>query len=135
MLRAMLGVLAGLVVAWLTVALFQFASVAAYPPPPGLDPRDPQQLQDLIAQAPPLASALVMAGWVLAAFDGGLVAAWIARGRAWPAPVVGLCVMAGVLATAWLVRYPTWILVPMIALPLPAARIGGALMQPRARVA
>ena len=47
----------------------------------------------------------------------------------------GLCVLAGAVATAWLVRYPAWMLVPMIALPLPAARLAALMLRPRARVA
>lgn len=131
MLRAILGLLAGLAAAWLTITLFEFASVAAYPPPPGLDPRDPQQLQALIAHAPPLAMALVLAGWVCAAFFGGLVAAWIAHRRVWPALVIGVCVLAGVAGMAWLIPHPTWMTLCGVLLPVPAAWMGARVLRRR----
>jgi hypothetical protein len=42
--RLILGILAGLVVAWLSIALCEFASVFLHRPPPGVDLRDPQAL-------------------------------------------------------------------------------------------
>ncbi|GAA5011417.1 hypothetical protein FNZ56_00570 [Pseudoluteimonas lycopersici] len=134
MLRSILAVLAGLVVAWITVSLFEFASMHAFPPPPGVDVRDPQQLAALIAQMPVGALALVLAGWVVGALDGGLVAASISKRRV-PAIVVGMLVMLGAFLMVAMVPHPMWMSIAGVLLPLPAALFGAWLVRGRKPVA
>ena len=134
MLRSILAVLAGLVVAWITVSLFEFASMHAFPPPPGVDVRDPQQLASLIAQMPVGALALVLAGWIVGALDGGLVATLIAKGRV-PAVVVGVLVMLGAFLMVAMVPHPMWMSIAGVLLPLPAALFGAWLVRGRKTVA
>lgn len=122
MARTILAVLLGVVVAWLTIVLFQFASTAAFPPPPGLDPRDPAQLRALIDAAPPAAMALVLASWAIGAFDGALVTALVARRhRKGAALLIGVLVLAGVVAMIRLVPHPLWMSIAGVLLPVPAA--------------
>jgi hypothetical protein len=126
MLRSILAVLAGLVVAWITVSLFEFASMHTFPPPPGVDVRDPQQVAALVSRMPAGALALVLAGWVVGAFDGGLVAALIAKRRV-PAVVVGALVALSALAMVMMVPHPLWMSIAGVFLPVPAALSGAWL--------
>lgn len=120
--RTILGVVAGVVVAWLTITASQFASAAMFPPPPGLDLRDPGQLAAFIAAVPPVAMALVVIGWTLGAFAGAAVAARISRKHALAAALlVAALVVAGVIANSTLIPHPLWMTVLGVALPLPAA--------------
>jgi hypothetical protein len=130
MLRSILAVLAGLVVAWITVSLFEFASMHTFPPPPGVDVRDPQQVAALVSRMPAGALALVLAGWVVGAFDGGLVAALIAKRRV-PAVVVGALVALGALAMVMMVPHPLWMSIAGVFLPVPAALLGAWLVRGR----
>ena len=130
MLRCILAVLAGLVAAWLTVTLFEFASMHTFPPPPGIDVHDPAQLAQLIAGMPVPALGLVLAGWVIGALDGGLVARLIAK-RRWPAIVVGVVVALGALLMVTTVPHPLWMAVAGVALPIPAALFGAWLARSR----
>ena len=134
MLRSILAVLAGLVVAWITVSLFEFASMHAFPPPPGVDVRDPQQLAALVAQMPVGALGLVLAGWVVGALDGGLVATLISKRRV-PAIVVGVLVMLGAFLMVAMVPHPMWMSIAGVLLPLPAALFGAWLVRGRKTVA
>jgi len=134
MLRSILAVLAGLVVAWITVSLFEFASMHAFPPPPGVDVRDPQQLAALVAQMPVGALGLVLAGWVVGALDGGLVATLISKRRV-PAIVVGVLVMLGAFLMVAMVPHPMWMSIAGVLLPLPAALFGAWLVRGRKKVA
>ena len=134
MLRWILAVLAGLVAAWLTIMLFEFASMRAFPPPPGIDVHDPVQLTQLITQMPVAALGLVLAGWVVGALDGGLVAALIAKRRV-PAIVVGVLVMLGAFLMVSMVPHPVWMSVAGVLLPLPAALFGAWLVRGRNTVA
>ena len=130
MLRTILAVLAGLVVAWITISLFEFASMHAFPPPPGVDVRDPQQLAALVSQMPVAALALVLAGWVVGAMDGGLVSTLIAKRRV-PAIVVGVMVMLGAFLMMVMVPHPLWMAIAGVLLPLPAALFGAWLVRRR----
>ena len=130
MLRSILAVLAGLVVAWITVSLFEFASMHTFPPPPGVDVRDPQQLAALVSQMPVGALGLVLAGWVVGALDGGLVAALISK-RRMPAVVVGALVALGALAMVMMVPHPLWMSIAGVFLPVPAALFGAWLARGR----
>ena len=130
MLRTILAVLAGLVVAWITISLFEFASMHAFPPPPGVDVRDPQQLAALVSQMPVAALALVLAGWVVGAMDGGLVSTLIAKQRV-PAIVVGVMVMLGAFLMMVMVPHPLWMAIAGVLLPLPAALFGAWLVRGR----
>lgn len=119
--RTILGVLAGLVVAWLVMSLFEFGSLALHRPPPGLDLRNPEALALHIAAAPVSAMLLVLAGWVLGAFFGAWVAARIARHRRVAALVIGALMVLGVVANNMLVPHPLWMTIAGILLPIPAA--------------
>ena len=130
MLRCLLAVLAGLVAAWLTVTLFEFASMHTFPPPPGVDVHDPAQLAQLIAGMPVAALGLVLAGWVIGALDGGLVARFICK-RLWPAIVIGVLVMLGAFLMVAMVPHPLWMSIAGGLLPVPAALFGAWLVRGR----
>jgi hypothetical protein len=126
MLRSILAVLAGLVIALITVWLFQFASMHAYPPPPILDPRDPP----LLAGMPAGELALALAGWVVGALDGGLVAGLIAR-KPLPAGIVGTLAALCAMAVVTMVPHPMWLSLAGVLLPVPAALFGAWLVRGR----
>jgi hypothetical protein len=129
--RTILGILAGLVVAWLAMTICEFASLFLHRPPAGFDLRDPQALAAHIAAAPLSAMLVVVIGWALAAFVGGWVAARIARHRLVAALVIGVLVLAGVIANNAMIPHPLWMTVAGIALPLPLAWLAARLVRPR----
>lgn len=129
--RTILGILAGLVIAWLAMTVCEFASLFLHRPPAGLDLRDPQALAAHIAAAPLSAMLVVVIGWALAAFVGGWVAARIARHRLVAALIIGGLVLAGVIANNAMIPHPLWMTVAGIALPLPLAWLAARLVRPR----
>jgi hypothetical protein len=129
--RTILGILAGLVVAWLAMTICEFASLLLHRPPAGLDLRDPQALAAHIAAAPLSAMLVVVVGWALAAFVGAWVAARIARHRRAAALVIGLLVLAGVIANIAMIPHPLWMTVAGLALPLPLAWLAARIASPR----
>ncbi|RZA33063.1 MAG: hypothetical protein EOP92_22820 [Lysobacteraceae bacterium] len=135
MWRSLLGIVVGAVVMWLVVAGIQFASHVIYPPPAGLDPMQPADLERILAASPVGALALVVVAWTLGAFAGGWVAARIARHPRVAAVLVALGVMAGVAGMiAAMPGHPMWMSVLGLVLPVPAALIAAKLAQPRVRV-
>jgi hypothetical protein len=131
--RLILGILAGLLVAWLSIALCEFASVFLHRPPPGIDLRDPQALAAHIAAAPFHAMLIVVAGWALAAFLGGWVAARIARHRRAAALVVAAFVVLGVVANNMMIPHPQWMTIAGLVLPIPLAWLAARMATPRTR--
>ncbi|HRJ63605.1 MAG TPA: hypothetical protein PLR59_04590, partial [Brevundimonas sp.] len=82
MLRTILGIVAGAVVAILTVMGLEMIGHAAMPPPAGLDPADPEDLKQMVAAASTAAKAWVVFAWFGAVVTGGWVARRLSR-KAW----------------------------------------------------
>ena len=96
MLRKVLGALAGIATAVLTVMLMQWLSHIIYPLPDGLEVTNSGAMSAHIAAAPVAALLLVLAGYLIATFDGTFVACLI--GRAPPyiyALLIGVLMLAG----------------------------------------
>ena len=135
-LRFVLGVIAGTVVMFVVIMLIEFLGHQVWPPPPGLDPRNTQDMATVLATAPIGALASVVVAWVAGAFSGGAVAAWISR--RWPrsaAIVVACCVLLGVVGMILMMPgHPTWMAALGILLPVPAALLGAWFARPRRAV-
>lgn len=132
MVRTILAVLAGAVVMWLTIFALEFVGHALFPPPPGLDPKDPAQLQQVIAQMPVGAMAMLVVAWVAGAFTGGYTAAKISFAHPRVAAViVGVLVMLGVAGMVYLVpQHPAWVSALGLLLPIPAALLAARMARP-----
>ncbi|HEX8572048.1 MAG TPA: hypothetical protein VF759_04795 [Allosphingosinicella sp.] len=118
--RLILGIVAGIVVAFATVLAVDFAGHQIYPLPAGLDLDDPQAVGAFIAAMPAAARMLVLAAFFAGALGGGVAAAAVSR-REWAAwPVAGLVVAAGA-AKLLMVPHP----VLLRALTLAAPLLGG----------
>lgn len=122
MLRTILGIIAGVIAMMISVSGFESIGHLLYPPPPGLDPNDLDQLDSIVAAAPIGAMAMLVAGWCLGTLIGGGIAARIARHPRVAAVVVALVVVASVVAMAFLLpSHPTWVAALGILLPVPLA--------------
>lgn len=135
--RTILAVIAGAVVMWLTVFALEFAGQAMFPPPAGLDPKDPAQLSQLVAVMPTGALAMLVVAWVAGAFTGGYTAAKIShRHKRGAAVAIALLVMAGVVGMIYLVpNHPVWVTALGLFLPIPVAVLAARLARtPRAAV-
>ena len=131
--RTVLGVLAGLAAMVVVIMLVQLGSAQWFPPPQGVDMRDPDALAIAMAQMPLAALALVVVAWLLGAFAGGWVAARIAMPHPrMAAVIVALAVVAGVVMMVLAFPHPMWMTVLGLALPVPMALAGARLARPRA---
>ena len=124
--RTIAGVVVGVVVAWLTIMLAEFASAPLHPMPAGLDMRNPESVAAFVATLPASALLLVLSGWVLGGLVGGYVAASISR-KPRPALTVGVVIVLGVIANAVMIPHPMWMTIAGVLLPVPAAWLGAKL--------
>ena len=76
--RTLLGAVAGLISAVVTIMLIEFAGRQVFPPPPGLDPASTADMARIVATLPIGALLFIAGAWVVGAFEGGLVAAIVA---------------------------------------------------------
>lgn len=127
--RALLGVLAGLVMMFVVITGVEYVAHQIFPPPPGLDPRNPADLAAVLASQPWAGLAMVVLAWVCGTFAGGWLAARISS--AWPraaAIIIALVVMSGVVGMiVQLPAHPKWMSVLGLLLPIPAALLAARL--------
>lgn len=115
MMRKLLAVLLGLVVAFALVALIEAAGHIVYPPPPDLDFTDTVALTEYLQLMPVGALFFPLAAWTLAALAGGLVACRIAGEKPLLfATVVGAVVMAATIVNLVMLPHPTWVSISAI---------------------
>jgi hypothetical protein len=128
-MRIAMGIVAGIVVAFLCVFAAEWIGHSLYPPPAGLDIKDPADQARLMESMPAAAMALVLIGW----FVGALAGAWTANrigGRSIAGWVVALLVIAAGVATMLMIPHPIgmWaggILLPLLAGWIADRRSGG----------
>lgn len=116
-MRLVLGVIAGAVVAILCVIALEMLGHALYPPPPGTDISDPEQMKALMANVPAAALAIVAAASFLGSLIGALVANRIAK-RPLAGWIVALLMIAGSVYTLVIIPHPLWLQVCAVLLPL-----------------
>lgn len=116
MVRLILGIVAGVVLAGVLVGAFEALGHKLYPPPAGLDLSDPAQLAALMERIPLAAKLWVVGAWGLATFIAGFVAAMVAR-RGWTPWVIAGLVAAAAVATVLTIPHPMWMNVAAVAAP------------------
>lgn len=131
--RTILGVVAGLATMIAIISVVELLGAQLFPPPAGVDMRDPEAFATAITEMPMAALAIVVVAWVLGAFAGGWVAARIASAHPRAAAVVvALAVVAGVVLMMLTLPHPMWMALLGVVLPVPAALAGARLARPRA---
>jgi hypothetical protein len=132
MVRTVLGILLGIVSTMIVISLVEALGHAIYPPPDGLDPKNPAHVGLIIAAAPVGALAMVVLAWCTGTFAGAWIGVRIARHPRIAALASALVVMAGVVYMIRLLPdHPTWMAVSGLLLPIPLALIAAKLAQRR----
>ena len=123
MLRTILGIVAGVVVAFVVLMGLEMAGHAAMPPPAGLDPADPEDLKQMVASASTAAKAWVVFAWFAAAVAGGWLARRLSR-ASWAGWVIAGLIVVGGIAHLMMIPHPLWMQIAAVVAPL----LGGWLV-------
>ena len=130
LVRQILGVIAGVVVGGLVVFLVEFAGHSLFPPPPGTDLTNPEDVKRLMSLLPAGAFVMVLFGWFL----GSLAGAWTAN-RIARTSIAGWIVAAlFILLTAYnftVIPHPMWMMAAGVVIPLVSAWIASRVAMPR----
>lgn len=117
MLRTFLGILAGVALAFVVMMALEMVSYAAFPPPAGLDPSDPDDVRRIVASASLAAKSWVVFGWFAAALAGGWLARRLSR-RDWAGWVIAGLIVLGGIANVLMIPHPLWMQIGAVAAPL-----------------
>ncbi len=109
MLRNIAGAIIGIAVAVLTVMFVDWISHSLFPFPDGLEITDTAALNAHIGSLPLTAFLLVLAGNLVATFDGVLAACLIGRIKPfYCALMIGMLMIAATASNLLMVRHPNW---------------------------
>lgn len=128
MVRTMLAVVCGSLIAGLAVTGSWYASTRIHPLASYADFATAESLSLYAANTPITALVWILFGWAAGGFAGGGTAARIARSQGGGAALtVGALLMAAVILYARVMPNPDWITVVGLLLPLPLATIAALL--------
>ena len=109
MIRKIAAIVIGAFVAIALIATVEFFGHQVYPPPTGIDINDVAAMEAYAASMPTGALLFVGAAWMVGAFGGGILAAFIAReAAATNCIIVGGLVLAGTIMTLISIPHPLW---------------------------
>jgi len=97
----------GIIVAVVIVQCAELIVHFMFPPPPGYNMRNMDDVKKFVATLPTLAMVIVLIGWLIGTIAGAFVAAKIGRSRV-PAYVLGAFLFLGGVANATMIPQPMW---------------------------
>jgi hypothetical protein len=128
-MRAVLGVIVGIIVAFVCVQAAEMITHQLYPFPPGADMHDMATIKKFVATLPMTALVLVLGGWLVGTLLGTFTAAKIGRSRV-PAYVVGVLLLCGGVANSFVIPQPVWFTAVSVVIFVAVPFVGIALAKP-----
>jgi hypothetical protein len=125
MVRSIGALIAGLLVMLIVISSIQWIGHSIYPPPDGLDPKDPTAMAAAIAELPFGALAMVLLSYAAGSFlGGGTGAAVSVRHKRGVAILLGVVMTALVALNFVIIPHPLWMIVVGLLIPVPFALLG-----------
>ena len=125
MARSILAVVAGLVTAFVVIFVIEAVGHIFYPPPPDIDMRDPQVIKSLMENAPTGSLIVVLIGWALGSFIGGLVTSHVAiKNKLTHSIITGALLMISGIANMIMLPHPVWMWIFGLLISIPFAYWG-----------
>lgn len=134
MIRNILGIVAGLIVAVVTVMAIQALGHLLYPYPADVDLSDPEQIARVFPTIPVTAKLFVVAAWFGGALAGAATAKAIA-GRDWAAWTIAGLIAIGAVANLFVIPHPAWMQLSAVIAPLLGGLVANHLVRRRERPA
>lgn len=134
MLRLILGVVLGTIVAMLVILAVEGVGHTIFPPPPGVNLTDPAQVATAMSKIPLQAKIGVLLAWFLGTLAGASAANLIAGRRAWSGRIVSALILALSIFNMTTIQHPAWMAVSAVAAILFGAFVADrAFGKPRLR--
>ena len=115
--RSILAVILGLLVAFVVIALVQMIGIRVYPPPAGMDPTNPESIKAAMAQIPLAALLFVLLSYAAGSVVGGWVSARFApKAKMTHAIIVAALLFCAGLMNLMTIPHPMWFAVTSSAI-------------------
>ena len=108
MQRAVFATIGGVIIGVVIVFIAEMIGHMIFPPPEGVDLKDPEQLKAIMHEIPLGAKIAVLVAWGLGTFGGGSAAVLMSGRKAWPAGIVALVMLAAAGFTLYAIPHPLW---------------------------
>jgi len=109
--RIILGTIAGFVIGVIIIMITESIGHMIYPPPEGVDVKDPEQLKAIMHSIPFGAKLAVLIAWGLGVFGGGTAGVLISGRKGLPATIIAILLLAGAGITMIMIPHPTWMMI------------------------
>jgi len=128
LLKNILGVFAGIMVAGLFAGIIQRIGHIVFPIDDHVAAGNAKALENYIKEAPIIALLIVPISYLIASFMGGLVTSFFVRSTHWKWLIIipGIFTVLGATFSLISVPHPFWLLALMIIPPIPVAYFGGS---------
>jgi hypothetical protein len=128
MVRSVVAVLVGVVIATVGILALESLGHLVYPLPEGVNPNDMEALKKVLPTMPVGAFLCVLFMYAVGSFVGGLIAGWIARrAQTVHALIVGAILMALGVVNMLMLPHPGWFWAASLLVYLPPAYLGSRL--------
>jgi len=125
MIRKVLAVIAGLVVASIAIMIAEMIGHRIYPIPQGFNKDDMNVMREFMAGLPAGAFLIVAAGWAIGSFLAGFAAKTISRSNGFLIPlIIGGLLTVGAIANFVMMPHPTWFVILGLLIFIPITLIG-----------
>ena len=130
MARNIISVIIGIATAGIVVYFIQSVSIALFPLPEDLDPRDMNAMKEHVATLPPLAFVLVLLAHFFGALGGAAVGSKIASSHQFKlSMIIGTFMLIMGIINLFTIPHPLWFMVVDMFTYLPGAFIGYKIYQ------
>jgi hypothetical protein len=128
MLRNIISVITGLIVASVLIAVVTSVSHQIYSPPSDFNFRDKEALKELMNTLPKGALLFVILAHAVGSFGGGLTTSFIAtKNRTQFTLITGGIILLMGIANLYMIPHPIWFMIADVLVYLPFAYLGGLL--------
>lgn len=125
MLKNILAVIAGVIAAVIVIFIVEAISNMLFPPASKIDMENPEEVRKMIENAPAGALIVVIIGWAIGSFAGGLVATIISnKNKSTYALIVGTLLMISGIINLMMFTHPIWMWIFGLGVNLPFAYLG-----------
>ena len=127
MVRNILGIIAGVIVGGIVIGIVEMAGHMIFPPPEGVDLKNPGELQNIMSEIPLGAKIAVLVAWFIGITAGGVVARIITHKAGFASWIVAALLFGAAAYTMTKIPHPSWMIVGAVAVTLLGAFLANKL--------
>jgi hypothetical protein len=125
MLKNILSVVAGIMVAFMLIAGIEMLSHQIYSLPKNIDPNDKELMKNFMSEIPIGALIMILVAYMVGAFGGGIITGLMAsEKRTQMGITTGVVLLILGISNLLMIPHPIWFSIASILLYVPAAYLG-----------